>query len=569
MFKERGLIKETQATNGNGDEPSITRILGANPFIDLEITEILKILQDLIRLIFINPTVFLQEEWCFLKDLLKILLGQEVITPEPGDKRFTHEIWKKNKFYHLLMQIYLTWRNAQHRIVEGSYSNPQDKERAHFVLSLFTEAVAPTNTLIGNPGALKNLIDSKGISLIRGFFHMLDDWQNNGGMPKQVDETEFELGVNIACSPGAVVFRNEIFELIQYKPHTEMVYERPLLAIPPQINKFYLVDLSTDRSFVEFATQKHIPFFVISWRNPTAAQSDWNLETYVQACKDAVHIVCDITESSNVNIMAACVGGYTAAALLGHFQAIQSKRIHSVTFLVTVLDTRVPTLMSMFATPETVHLSIQRFRRNGVVEGQDMARFFAWLRPNDLIWPYVVNNYLMGNAPPAFDILYWNADTTRLPAEFHADLLTFFLENTLAKKNALNVLGTPIDLSKNDCDTFMVAGITDHITPWKACYETTRILGGRKQFILSGSGHIQTIVSPPSNPKAKFYTNSDLTYNADTWLQNATLQPGSWWPHWYDWIVKRSGKLRAAPKLLGSAAYPVGSPAPGRYVHQR
>lgn len=569
MFEERVLTKETPTANGNGEDPSITRVLGANPFVDLEITEILKVLQDFIRLIFVNPTVFVREEWYFLKDLLKILLGQEVIAPDPGDKRFAHEVWKENKFYHLLMQMYLSWRTAQHRIVEGSYSNTQDKERAHFVLSLFTEAVAPTNTLIGNPGALKNLIDSKGMSLIRGFFYLLDDWQNNGGMPKQVDETEFELGGNIACSPGAVVFRNPVFELIQYKPQSEMGYERPLLAIPPQINKFYLVDLSAGRSFVEFASQKQIPCFVISWRNPTAAQSDWNLETYVQACKDAVQVVCEITQSPDVNLMAACVGGYTAAALLGHFQAAQSKLIHSVTFLVTVLDTSTPTLMSLFATPETVHLGIQRSRRNGVVEGQDMARFFAWLRPNDLIWPYVVNNYLMGNAPPAFDILYWNTDTTRLPAEFHADLLTFFLENILAQKNTLKILGTSVDLSKNDCDTFIVAGMTDHITPWKACYETTRILGGEKQFILSGSGHIQSIVSPPSNPKAKFYINPDLTTDAETWLQNATLQQGSWWHHWYDWIHQRSGRLRATPKILGSEIYPAGSPAPGRYVHQR
>ena len=445
----------------------------------------------------------------------------------------------------------------------------REKERARFALGLFTEAVAPTNTLLGNPGALMRIVQTRGKSLWYGARNMIDDLLNNGGMPKQVDDSQFRVGRNLAATPGAVVFRNEVLELIQYQPASKQVYKRPLLLIPPQINKFYIVDLSPGRSFAEYAVRHGIQLFAISWRNPTAAQRDWNLETYLAACKEAMAAVSDITGRKDFSLIAACAGGFTAATLLGHLAAIGDRRVHNITLLVTVLDTDSPTLMTLFSSKTGIAVAIRRSRSKGVLEGRDMARAFAWLRPNDLIWGYVANNWLMGNKPPAFDVLAWNADSTRLPAEFHADLLSLSLLNPLVRKNKLKVLGTPIDMSKIKQDNYIVAGITDHITPWQACYESRKILAGKTEFVLSSSGHIQAIVNPPGNPRAKFYTNDDLSLEADEWLAGAQVVQGTWWDHWRQWYAQRGGGKRNAPKTLGSAAYPPMDEAPGRYVHQK
>jgi len=313
-----------------------------------------------------------------------------------------------------------------------------------------------------------------------------------------------------------------------------------------------------------------VQVFAISWRNPTAVQRDWNLETYLAAVLEATDCAREIAGTDSVNAMAACAGGFTLATLLGHLAAKGDRRIHAATFLVTVLDTEYPTLLGMFASRTGMAAALARSQQSGVLEGRDMARVFSWLRPNDLVWMFVANNWVMGNRPPAFDILYWNSDTTRLPAEFHADLLKIFVGNPLKTARAMKVLGTPVDMSKLDLDTYVGAGITDHITPWQACYESRRILpAARMQFVLSSSGHIQSIVNPTSNPKASFRTGNDLALSAEDWLARSTMNAGSWWNHWLAWYAERGGGLHVAARELGSAAYPAGDPAPGRYVFQR
>jgi polyhydroxyalkanoate synthase len=309
--------------------------------------------------------------------------------------------------------------------------------------------------------------------------------------------------------------------------------------------------------------------FCISWRNPTAAQRDWNIETYLTACKQAVAVAREITGADRVNTMAACAGGFTLATLLGHLAAKGEDTIESATLLVTVLDTEAPTMLGQFASRSGVAATIEKSRRKGVLEGSEMARVFAWLRPNDLVWLFVANNWVMGNRPPAFDILYWNSDTTRLPAEFHADLLRMFMENPLKAPGSLNVLGTPIDMGKVQVPAYVVAGITDHITPWQACYQSKNILRGKIDFVLSSSGHIQSIVNPPTNPKAKYFLNPAMPDAAEDWLASASEHAGSWWDHWAAWYRQHGGGEVPAPRSLGSAHNPAGDPAPGRYVHQR
>jgi polyhydroxyalkanoate synthase len=545
------------------------QILGANPLLGLDREELLAAGRRLLRLMTLRPEVLIEENLAFARELLAIAMGRSKITADPRDRRFSHVVWQKSGYYKRLMQGFVAWRDMLNRVLDRAETTSDDRERARFVLQLFTETFAPTNSLLGNPGALQRITDTRGKSLLYGLQNFIDDLTNNFGMPRQVDERKFQVGRNLAMTPGAVVYRGESFELIQYTPQTDRVHKRPLIIVPPQINKFYATDLSPGRSFVEYAVQHGIQTFCISWRNPTAAQRAWNMETYLSACKQTIDVACEITGADQVNTMAACAGGFTLATLLGHLAAEGDGRVASATLLVTVLDTEAPTLLGQFASRSGIAATIQKSKAKGVLEGSEMARVFAWLRPNDLVWLFVANNWVMGNRPPAFDILYWNSDTTRLPAEFHADLLRMFMENPLKSPGRIHALGTPIDMSKVTVPSYVVAGITDHITPWQACYQSKNILRGKIDFVLSSSGHIQSIVNPPTNPKAKYFLNSASPDDAETWLAGAQERGGSWWDHWSAWYAQHGAGEVSAPAALGSATHPAGDPAPGRYVHQR
>jgi polyhydroxyalkanoate synthase subunit PhaC len=545
------------------------QILGANPLLGLDREELLAAGRRLLRLMTLSPQVLIEENLAFVRELAAIAMGSSKISADTRDRRFSHVIWQKSGYYKRLMQGFVAWRDMLNRVLDRADTTTDDRERARFVLQLFTETFAPTNSLLGNPGALQRLTETRGKSLLWGLQNFIDDLTNNFGMPRQVDERKFQVGRNLAMTPGAVVYRGDTFELIQYTPQTERVHRRPLIIVPPQINKFYATDLSPGRSFAEYAVQNGIQTFCISWRNPTAAQRDWNMETYLTACKQAITVACEVTGADKVNMMAACAGGFTLATLLGHLAASGDDRVASATLLVTVLDTDAPTQLGQFASRTGVSAAIQKSKAAGVLEGSEMARVFAWLRPNDLVWLFVANNWVMGNRPPAFDILYWNSDTTRLPAAFHADLLRMFMDNPLKSPGRISALGTPIDMAKVNVPAYVVAGVTDHITPWQACYQSKNILRGKLDFVLSSSGHIQSIVNPPTNPKAKYFLNASLPDDAESWLSTATEHAGSWWEHWSKWYSQHGGGERPAAKSLGSALHPAGDPAPGRYVHQR
>ena len=562
----------------NGGQPELEhaaatdaaeQILGANPLLGIDREELLAAGKRLLRLMTLNPQVLIEENLGFARELIAIAMGTSKILPDARDRRFSHIVWQKSGYYKRLMQGFVAWRDMLNRVLDRADTTEEDRERARFVLQLFTETFAPTNSLLGNPGALQRLTETRGKSLLWGLQNFIDDLTNNFGMPRQVDERKFHVGKNLAMTPGAVVYRAESFELIQYTAQTGRVHHRPLIIVPPQINKFYATDLSPGRSFVEYAVRSGIQTFCISWRNPTAAQRDWNMESYLGACKDAIRVALEITGATQVNTMAACAGGFTLATLLGHLAAEDDSRVASATLLVTVLDTDAPTQLGQFASRTGVAAAIQKSKANGVLEGSEMARVFAWLRPNDLVWLFVANNWVMGNRPPAFDILYWNSDTTRLPADFHADLLRMFMDNPLKVAGRISALGTPIDMSKVRVPAYVVAGITDHITPWQACYQSKNILRGKIDFVLSSSGHIQSIVNPPTNPKAKYFLNAALPDDAETWLSTSTEHAGSWWEHWSRWYAQHGGGEVDAPASLGSQTHPPGDPAPGRYVHQR
>ena len=542
--------------------------LGLNPVIGIRGKDLLTSARMVLSQALKQPFHSAKHVAHFGLELKNVMLGQSALKPEDGDRRFADPAWSQNPLYRRYLQTYLAWRKELHDWIEHSSLSEQDASRGHFVINLMTEAMAPSNSM-ANPAAVKRFFETGGKSLLDGLSHLAKDIVNNGGMPSQVKMDAFEVGKNLATSEGAVVFRNDLLELIQYKPTTEQVHERPLLVVPPQINKFYVFDLSPEKSVARFLLRNGIQTFVVSWRNPTKAQREWGLSTYIEALKEAVDAVTAITGSKDVNMLGACSGGITISSLLGHYAALGEKKVNSMTLLVSVLDTKLDTQVALFADEKTLEAAKRRSYQSGVLEGKDMAKVFAWMRPNDLIWNYWVNNYLLGNEPPVFDILYWNNDTTRLPAALHGDLIELFKTNPLTRAGALEVCGTPIDLKQVTSDIYCVAGTTDHITPWEACYKSSLLFGGKVEFVLSNSGHIQSILNPPGNPKARFVTNSEPAANAREWQEKATKHADSWWLHWQQWLAERSGKLKKAPAALGCKAFAPGEASPGTYVHER
>ncbi|QUQ63688.1 alpha/beta fold hydrolase [Kutzneria sp. CA-103260] len=492
--------------------------------------------------------------------------GRGELAPGPKDRRFADTAWSKNFLYRRLLGVYLAADAELDSWLAGSDMSTVDKERARFVLTLGLDALSPSNLPL-NPAAVKQFLDTGGESAVEGVRHLLGDVRRNGAFPSQVDGEKFSVGGNLATSEGSVVFRNEVLELIQYAPSTEQVHARPLVIAPPQINKYYVFDLSPEKSIVRHARDNGFQVFVVSWRNPTAEQRDWDLATYLTAMEEALAAVCSITGSPDVNLTGACSGGITSVALAAYLTARGKPMINALTLFVSVFDmAEDKTLLGVFASDETLAAAKRHSHVKGVLDGRELAKVFNLLRPNDLIWTYWVNNYLLGKRPPAFDVLYWNNDTTRLPAAFHGQLIDIYRDNLLAKPGRVVVNGTPLDLGKITADVFVMAGTTDHITPWDACYRSARRLGGKVEFTLSSSGHIQSILNPPGNPKSKYYRNPELPESAEEWKDGATTVSGSWWPRWMEWLGQRSEDLVAAPKNLGNDQHAPLEAAPGSYV---
>ncbi|MBN8510165.1 MAG: alpha/beta fold hydrolase [Burkholderiales bacterium] len=543
--------------------------LAVNPLIGIRARDFGGAAQALVGAAVKQPVKAARHLGAYAKELAKAVRGKSEAAPDPKDKRFADPAWASSPIHRRLLQAHLATGKELERYIESSSLNPRDKARAHLVASIFVDAIAPSNTLL-NPAALKRAVDTGGTSLVAGAKNLVHDLRHNKGLPSSVDTSAFKLGQNIATTPGRVVHKDEVLELIQYQPTTKEVHARPLVITPPQVNKFYALDLSPEKSLIRFAVGSGLQVFAISWRNPTKAHRDWDMSIYVRALDGAVDAARRITGSPDVNLWGACSGGMTAAAYLGWLAATGQDKVKSVISPVCLLDpTRsMDTTLGLLTSDQGLKALKAGVKRRGVVDGAELARVFAWLRPNDLIWNYWVNNYLLGNKPPAFDILYWNADTTRLPAAFHADLIDVFLKNPYVHAGEMTVLGEPVDMGRVKVDAYIVAGITDHITPWKACYQTARIYGPGSDFVLANAGHLQSLLNPPGSAKSFFFHEKVGGPDPDAWAAGATRHDGSWWPHWLAWMQQRSGELRPAPRRLGSRRHAPGAAAPGEYVFE-
>jgi polyhydroxyalkanoate synthase subunit PhaC len=505
-----------------------------------------------------------------LGELARISVGTSQIQPSRRDRRFADPGWAGNPLLRRAMQAYLAAAEAAEGVLADSGLGPADAERISFILTNLVDALAPSNNPLLNPAALKAAVDSGGGSAVTGLRQFARDMAVAPRIPSMVEPDAFEVGVDLAVTPGSVVLRTPVFELIQYQPVTAAVRQVPLLIVPPTINKFYVMDLAPGRSLAEYLTASGLQVFMISWRNPDARHAAWDFSTYGQAILDAMDAMTRITGSEQSALMGACSGGVISAMVAAHLaRAGQQHRIAVFTLMVTVLDQAQAGLASAVISERTAHLAAAASRARGYLDGRSLAEVFAWLRPNDLIWNYWVNNYLLGRKPPPFDILFWNADTTRMTASLHRDFLNLGVTNGLTRPDTVTMLGSPVDLSLIDRDTYLVAGVTDHICPWQSCYRSTQLLSGQHRFVLSTSGHIAAMVNPPGNEKASYQVAGESPADPEQWLRQAETCRGSWWPDYAAWLAERCGAEKDAPADPGGGGLVPMGDAPGTYVYDR
>jgi polyhydroxyalkanoate synthase len=491
------------------------------------------------------------------------------LSPTTGDKRFTDSAYADNPLYFLLEQQYLLTSQLVTELLDAASLEDEEDRKARFAAKFIIDALAPTNTLSGNPAAVRQALATGGMSVARGAKNMLADFRDNGGWPSQVDSSGYEVGVNMAATPGAVVYRSELIELIQYEPQVKRVHSVPLLFCPPWINKYYIMDLAPGKSLIEWAVKHGHTCFAISYRNPDASMRDLSFADYLrQGPLDAIRVVREITGAPEVNTVSVCLGGTLTAIGLAYNAAIGDTSVKSATLLNTHTDFTVPGSLGVFTDEATIAGLEAQMAKQGYLDSDKMAHTFDALRANDLVFQYVVNNWLLGNKPPGFDLLVWNKDSTRMPAKMHSEYLrSCYLNNEFAR-GEFEIDGHKLDPADVKVDTYVLSAVDDHIVPWVSGYKTTQLLGGQNRFVLSTSGHIAGIVNPPG-PKAKHWTNDAHPVDPEEWKSAAQLQDGTWWEDWAKWIANEGGPTVAAPRGLGNKDYPIIEAAPGSYVRDR
>jgi polyhydroxyalkanoate synthase len=540
-------------------------------------------LNKAVRATLTNPLVPLHAASQFAADMAQIPLvaanrwfGREAEPPfpvDPKDRRFADPAWSTNPLFYSVRLAYVAASRFAREVVGSAALEADAARKAAMAVDLMLDAVSPTNFLATNPAALKRAFDTGGASLVKGGQQFVDDLVNNEGRPRQVDTSGFEVGRNLATTPCKVVYRNELMELLQYEPQTEQVHATPLLCSPPWINKYYVMDLAPDRSFIEWAVRHGRTVFAISYRNPSADMSGTTMDDYlVHGPQTALDVIEEITGADTIDIVGLCLGGALTAITAAYLTQAGDSRIGTLTLLNTMLDYAEPGALGTFTDLSTVEKLEKKMAKEGTLPGASMAGTFDVLRANDLIFNYVVSNWLMGQKPPAFDILAWNADSTRMPAAMHAFYLrNFYVENKLASGD-LEISGKIIDLSAIKAPTYVVSAINDHIVPWEAAYKTVGLVSGPVRFVLGSGGHIAGIVSPPG-PKAWYMvagkdgvdTESALPPTGEAWRSVAERRSGTWWEDWARWSDESSGALGEPPEM-GSRKYPVLGDGPGLYV---
>ncbi|WP_299875522.1 alpha/beta hydrolase [uncultured Cocleimonas sp.] len=491
---------------------------------------------------------------------------EEDTKPARGDRRFQSEEWSKNPVFNYIKESYLMTSQMIQKTAQNANLDPQKQKKLEFYTQQYIDALSPSNFFATNPEAIQNAIDTKGQSLMDGMQNLKKDMDK--GRISMTDETAFTLGENIATTEGSVIFQNELMQLIQYSPATDTVAERPILIIPPCINKFYILDLQPHNSFVKYAVDQGNTVFLISWVNATPEQRHLSWDNYVESgVLKALEVVKAVSSSKRVNCVSWCVGGTITASALAVLAARKDNTVSSATFLTTLTDFEDPGEIEVFLDdPDTVLGDVEAA---GVLDGKNLATVFNMLRSNDLIWSNVVNSYLKGKSPAPFDILYWNSDPTSLPADMYTYYLTnMYQQNNLIKPDCLTICGEKINLGKITAPCYFLSTIDDHIAPWKSTFAATEIIPN-VEFVLGGSGHVAGVINPASKNRRNHWIKGETGKGTDHWLETAKNVQGTWWNHWAPWVKKRAGKQVAAPKAVGNKDYPILEPAPGSFVKTR
>ncbi|KEA62798.1 Polyhydroxyalkanoic acid synthase [Marinobacterium lacunae] len=524
-----------------------------------------------------DPTVWIraiadyqQAQFNLWRNLMSGTSGETpVVQPERGDRRFQSDEWSNNPIYDYIKQSYLLTSRMLVDMAANAKLAPSEQAKLEFYTKQYVDALSPTNFALTNPEVLQQAMETKGQSLVDGLKNLLGDIEK--GRISMTDESAFELGTNLATTEGAVVFQNELFQLIHYKPEGEQVYERPTLIVPPSINKFYILDLQPHNSFVKYCVEQGQDVYLVSWVNPTVEQRDLSWDDYVSdGVLKAIQVTCEISGSEKLNAVAWCVGGTLLTTALAVMANRKDTSVGSATFLTTLTDFSNPGDLCVFIDDYQVKQLESKVNSQGILNGRELATSFNMLRSNDLIWSYVVNNYLKGQTPPPFDILYWNSDSTNLPAAMYTFYINkMYLENKLVEPNGLEICGEPIDLGKIKIPCYFLSTIEDHIAPWKGTFNATETFGSTIEFVLGASGHVAGVINPASKNRRNYWVKGEQGKGADHWLETAERQEGSWWPNWAEWVRRRAGKKVDAPKEYGNDTYKVIEPAPGSYVSVR
>ena len=517
-----------------------------------------------------KPDLLAEHLSAFAGQAIDILRQSEDIElePSPRDRRFRDPLWRESPVLRGLMQLYLSWNQHVQGWLDAQEITDTDRLRIQFLLDQMKAALSPTNLPL-HPGAIKRADSSGGRSAVQGLKNFALDLQHNRGMPRQVKPGSYALGETLAITPGSVVFRNAQLELIQYAPQTDRVHLRPILLIPPQINKYYAFDLKPQNSLLGYLVKQGFQVFTISWKNPGAEAADWGIETYIAAILQALSAIRTITGTDKVNLISACAGGLTAVSLLGHLAQSRSPLVASHSLLVTALYPGNGSIIEAFTTTENLELARRISEEEGTMDGLDLAHLFVWLRPDDLVWSFWVNNNILGRQPPPLDVLYWDNDPTRVPARLHSDFIDVFLNDVYRRPGSQTLFGRPMDYSAVEVPTYFVGGLEDYLMPWRGIYRAVRSFGDRNRFVLSTSGHVQSILRPPNLAGSEFFVNDDHPDNPDHWLRDAERRTGTWWADWAEWLRGHAEEERPAPRGPGCDAFPPLCAAPGTYVKER
>jgi len=494
---------------------------------------------------------------------------EQVVAPKPNDRRFADQEWQTNPVFDYLKQSYLLASNMLTDMATAADLDEKNQNKLNFYTKYFIDAMSPANFAATNPEVMRLATETKGQSLIDGLKNLLTDMQK--GRISQTDESAFEVGKNLAITPGAVVYENALMQLIQYTPTTETVLERPLLIVPPYINKYYILDLQPKNSFIKYAVDQGNTVFVISWVNPDKELTDIGWEDYLNlGVFKALEVIQAITCAEKINTASWCIGGTLLATALAVLHDKPDNPVASATYFTSMLDFSEPGELGVFIDEAQQAQRESVLDQKGILSGKDLAIAFSMIRANDLIWSYVVNNYLKGQSPTPFDILYWNSDSTNLPVNMYKYYIrNMYMENNLIKPNALTMCGVPINLGNIKTPSFFLSTIDDHIAPWQTTFSGAQLIEGPVEYVLGASGHIAGVINPPAKKKRNYWINGVMEKDAAHWLETAQSHPGSWWPYWDEWLKKQDDSQIEALTTLGNADYPVIEPAPGRYVKKR